>query len=275
MSAPLLNFAHISDTHLLSPDERKDFIDIEPKYAQYTEQILAQPYHTTQLTAALIEQINTLPSPIDFVLHTGDVAGESATDYEAIAHLLRQIRYPVIYTPGNHDNLPGIQQWLCPQQAPEICEYEINGVQIITLDSSRYGLGHGGKLSDEQLDRLNYLCTASDERPLIVATHHHPLHIAVPWLDDLRLNNGMDFHRILLQARHRLRGVFIGHIHCSLDIYKDGILYSSVASAAYQFMTWPGYQVASLNAFADPGFNLVTVAPDQTIIRHHTFRIEP
>ena len=119
MSATLLTFVHISDTHLLRPDERKDFTSIEPKFAQYAEQILAQPYHTSQLTAALIEQINTLPSPIDFVLHTGDVAGESATDYETIAHLLRQIRYPSDLYAGNHDNLPGIQQWLCPQHVPE------------------------------------------------------------------------------------------------------------------------------------------------------------
>ena len=271
MSEVLLNFVHISDTHLLYPDERKDFIGVSPEFAQYAEQVLTQPHHTTTITAALAQQINALPVPVDFVLHTGDVAGESTTDYEHIAGLLGQIHYPLIYTPGNHDSLPGMQR-VCSQKAPEVCEYEFNGVQIVALDSSRYGTGHGGRLSADQLDRLDAICSAA-ERPLIVATHHHPMPIDVPWLDELGLVNGADLHRVLLKARRRLRGVFIGHIHHSLDIYKDGILYSSVASAAYQFTAWPGYQQASLDTLADPGFNLVTVTFDQTIIRHYRFRV--
>ncbi len=273
MAEVLLNFVHISDTHLLHPDERKDFADINPELAHYAQQVLAQPHHTTTLSTALVQQINALPVSIDFVLHTGDVAGEATTDYEHIAGLLGQIRYPVLYTPGNHDSLAGFQQWLCPQRAPAVCEYEFNGVQIIALDSSRFGIEHGGRLSADQLKRLDVLCSADDDRPLIVAMHHHPLPIAVPWLDELGLTNGADLHQILLQAGQRLRGVFIGHIHHSLDIYKDGILYSSVASAAYQFTVWPQQQQASLEMLADPGFNLVTVSKDQTVIRHQRFRI--
>jgi 3',5'-cyclic-AMP phosphodiesterase len=146
-------------------------------------------------------------------------------------------------------------------------------VQIIALDSSRAGHAHAGWLDEAQLDWLNTICTADDPRPLVVATHHHPIPIDVPWLDQLGLGNGQVMHEILLQARHRLRGVFFGHVHHSLDIYKDGILYSSVASAAYQFMAWPGQAQAALDMVADPGLNLVTVTAEQTFIRHHRFRL--
>jgi hypothetical protein len=95
----LLNFVHISDTHLLHPDQKKDFAGIQPELAQYAAQVLALPYHTSAALPALVAQINALPVPVDFVLHTGDVAGESNADYAYLAELLAQIKYPVIYLP--------------------------------------------------------------------------------------------------------------------------------------------------------------------------------
>lgn len=271
-SETLLHFVHISDTHLLAPGQIKDFTGITPGLRLYAQQVLALPYHTVTAVEALIRQINALPVPVEFVLHTGDVAGEANVDYGFMRDLFGQIRYPVIYVAGNHDHAAGMAL-LNQHETLDMREYEINGVQIVCLDSSRYGTGHAGWLSDAQLAHMETLCTADDPRPLLVAVHHHPFAVDVPWLDDLRLGNGGALHEILRRAQPRLRGVFYGHIHHSIDILKDGILYSSVASAAYQFIGWPGFTQASLDLQADPGFNVVTVTRDQTLVRHYRYRI--
>jgi hypothetical protein len=59
MSNSVLNFVHISDTHLLHPDEVKDFTGISPELAAFAQQVLAQPHHTAVLTAAF-ERTNEL-----------------------------------------------------------------------------------------------------------------------------------------------------------------------------------------------------------------------
>ncbi len=268
----LLHFVHITDTHLIAPGQTKDFSDIPPELALYAQQVLGLPYHTVTAAEILIQQINALPVPVDFVLHTGDVAGKAHMDYGFMRDLFGQINCPVIYVPGNHDHGEGLAL-LNQSETLDVREYEMNGVQIVCLDSSRYGKDHGGWLSDAQLAHMEALCTANDPRPLLVAVHHHPFAVDVAWLDNLRLGNGGALHEILRRAQARLRGVFYGHIHHSVDILKDGILYSSVASAAYQFIGWPGQAQASLDLAADPGFNLVTVTRDQTLVRHHRYRI--
>ncbi|MAS35818.1 MAG: hypothetical protein CL610_17545 [Anaerolineaceae bacterium] len=269
-----LQFIHISDTHLLAPDQVKDFTGIQPELALYAEQVLSLPYHTYTAAEMLVRQINGLPVHVDFVLHTGDIAGESDIDYARMAQLFQQINYPVIYVPGNHDRGADISSLTQSPSSP-LDQHEINGVQLVCLDSTHADIPDAGWLDDDQLNQLEMICRSDDDRPLIVAVHHHPLPIGVQWLDDLRLGNGEVLHSILMQARHRLCGVFHGHIHHSIDMMKDGILYSSVASAAYQFTGWPGHRQTSLDMAADPGFNVVTITHDQTFVRHHRYRLLP
>ena len=272
LSEPLLQFVHISDTHLLALDQVKDFTGISPELALYAEQVSSLPYHTYSAGERLAREINALPLALDFVLHTGDIAGESYADYEVLAKLFERIKYPVIFVPGNHDRGADIRA-LTQRDAEMIWEYDINGVQLVCLDSSEAEIDSGGWLHDAQLQRLDAICQAEDSRPLIVAVHHHPFPMGVKWLDNLQLGNGEALHAILLKARDRLRGVFHGHIHSSMDVLRDGILYSSVASAAYQFVGWPGHKQTSLDMDADPGFNVVTLTRESTFVRHHRYRM--
>ncbi len=271
-SEPLLQFVHISDTHLLAPDQVKDFTGISPELALYAKQVSSLPYHTYTAGERMVREINALPLALDFVLHTGDIAGESYANYPLLAKLFEQINYPVIYVPGNHDRGADIRP-LTGREAEMTSEYAINGTQIVCLDSSHAEIDSAGWLHESQLAWLDAICQSADSRPLIVAVHHHPFSMGVKWLDDLQLGNGEAMHAILLQARHRLRGVFHGHVHHSMDVIKDGILYSSVASAAYQFTGWPGHTLTSLDMNADPGFNVVTIGRDSTAVRHHRYRI--
>lgn len=261
----LLTFIHISDSHL-SGDPAYTF-----QHANFPPLAGAR---------ALVKRINDLPFTPDFILHTGDVVYDPDPDpasYALAREVFRTLKYPVHYLVGNHDESEMLQRILLDKTpvTPFDYEFEINGVQIVCVDSNRPAKLPRGRVSDEQLDWLRRVCRPADPRPLIVAVHHNPLAVGIPWWDDfMRLENGDDFHAALLPARDRLRGVFFGHVHQNTETYRDGILYSSVVSSWYQIFTMPGQTETIYDREGQPGFNIVTLTRDRTFIRRCTFTVE-
>ncbi len=276
MAETILQFAHVTDTHLIMPGQQRDYSDIPPDLDEYARQILALPYTANEAAETLVRRINALPIQLDFVLHTGDVAGQlrAPEEYNYIRDTLSQIRYPIHYVPGNHDVGEAFQTVLRGQSGAYDHSFTLNGVQVVCLDSNGGLLPHSGLLADEQLAWLESICSAEDDRPLIVAMHHPPFTIDVPWLDELRIANGEAMHAILLKAKTRLRGVFCGHIHNGIEFYRDGVLYSAAPSAWCQFTGWPGHDRSTLDPETRPGFNVVTLRADSTTIRRHHYNID-
>lgn len=263
MTKPLLRFIHISDTHIhADPEFKRDIATVSPQVG----------------ARALVDEINSVPFKPDFVLHTGDVAYDPRPDdYIACLEILQQIRFPVYYIAGNHDDSAALQHHLLGRAEPRRSLHyalEINGVQIICVDSNGPADPPAGHITDYQLEWLAGLCEADDDRPLVVAVHHNILPVDIPWLDTyMRTRNGEQFHDILLRAKHRIRGVFHGHVHQNLDTLRDGILYSSTLSSWTQFHAWPGQTHTSVDYGAEPGFSIVSISREQTFIRRHRFPI--
>lgn len=262
MSDVQVRFVHISDTHITHPGAAT------PDFASYPANLGA---------AALVEQINALPFRPDFVLHTGDVAYDpDPTVYATAQSILNRIRYPVYYLPGNHDHGETVHTALNQFKDPTslmLYEIEVNGVQIVCVDSNGPAPVPAGFVTQDQLLRLSEICGATDDdRPLVIAIHHNPIPVGVPWLDGwMGVTNGEALHQILVNARHRLRGVFFGHIHQNITVMQDGILYSSVLSSWYQLHAYPDQMDTTFDRDAEPGFNVVTVRGNQTFIRRHRF----
>lgn len=265
MSDILLRFVHLSDTHI----------------AAGLKNDASGALHTTDVGArALVEAVNRLPFQPDFIMHTGDIVEDES--YELARDIFQPLRAPVYYLRGNSDQTEAIQRVLMTSMTVNTpwlyYEFEVNGVQIVCLDTNGPAPRPAGNIVPEQLAWLEQLCSAADNRPLLVTMHHNPLRIGdVPFLDDsARINNGDDLHQILLKARHRLRGVFYGHIHQPLDNYRDGILYSAATSSWYQFYGWPGSVINDIPFDREtlPGFSVVTVSTTATTIRRHSFRVE-
>jgi 3',5'-cyclic-AMP phosphodiesterase len=260
MTDTLLRFIHISDTHI-NPD---------PTYTgEHGE------YSTLAGARALVEQVNALPFDVDFVLHTGDVVFNPEPEAYAIAQeILGQLRFPVYYLAGNHDHAGTLQQAMMGREEirdPLDYEFEVNGVQIVCLDSNGPAEPPRGLVLPEQIDWLAERC-AADDRPLVVAIHHNVLPVEVPWLDDfMRIINGEAVHRALLPARERIRGVFFGHVHQNVEMLRDGILYTSTLSSWVQYHAWPGMDETHQDVSAEPGFNVVTLTRDQTYLRRYRF----
>jgi hypothetical protein len=115
-------------------------------------------------------------------------------------------------------------------------------------------------------NRDDYVCSHERHphpyrRPLIVAVHHNIAKVGIPWLDHyMGTVNGDQVHQVLLEAKHRLRGVFTGHIHQNLDVVHDGILYSAAASPWFQFSAYAGLTATARDQAGVPGFSVVTIS---------------
>jgi len=263
MTDPLLTFVHISDTHIpADPDYKTDYATTPPYPA----------------AIELVKRINALSIQPDFVLHTGDVAYDPYPEaYAACREILGAIKYPVHYVAGNHDASAALQNVLVQRGSQMLqlhYEFEVNGVQIIIVDSNGPAAPPAGYMTESQLAWLNGVCTAADNRPLIIATHHNPISVDVPWLDEyMGVQNGEEFHKAILPARDRIRGVFFGHVHQNLEIYRDGILYSATVSPWTQFHAWPGQTDTIHDREIQPGFSLVSVYERHTLLRRHHYSL--
>jgi len=261
-NAPL-HFVHITDTHL-SHDP------------QYTHD--GAPHTPLEGARALVAAVNALPFQPDFVLHTGDIAYDpDPAAYALAADVLGQFNSPLYVLAGNHDDGAMLHCSLGDSTlaAPYDYTFEVKGVQVICVDSNRPAEPPQGAMSAEQRTWLETLCAADDDRPLIVAVHHNVLPVGVPWLDGfMRLRDGEAFHRALLPARRRIRGVFHGHIHQATETYCDGILYASAPSTWYQLHGYPGQTDIMFDNEGGAGFNVVTVTREQTFIRRYALRVK-
>lgn len=262
----LLTFVHISDTHI-HPD---------PNYTgEYGE------YGSLEGAQALVEQINALPFTPDLILHTGDVVYDPVPEaYDTAKAVLGQLKAPVYYVMGNHDDAGALQTRLLGEQglplSPYDYEFEVNGVRFICVDSTRKFdspvENPSGYMTDDQLHWLAVRCSRGGDKPIVVGVHHNPMRMGSPWWDKyMRLANGDDFHKMLQYATFRLRGIFFGHIHQNTDTFQDGLLYSSTASSWCQFQAAPGQKKTVPDKGAEPGFSVVTLTETKTFIRRYRF----
>jgi Icc protein len=249
MTPPLVHFVHVSDTHI-HPDPAYGLEDAG-------KSALAG-------ARALVARLNDLPFTPDFILHTGDVAADPVPGvYDAVREVLGAAKHPIRYLAGNHDEHGTL---------PLDEEFDVNGVQFVCIDGNGSAAPPRGFVTEAELSRLRRVCESEDARPLVIATHHNVLPIGSPWYDEfMRMTNGEAFHGAILPARHRLRGVFFGHVHQDIETLRDGILYSAVSSSWCQFHAWPGQEKTVHDREAQAGFNVVTVSKDQTTIRRHRF----
>jgi Icc protein len=265
MPGDTVYFVHISDTHL-GPTQG---------YANHG---------AVSLPAAqqLVDIINQLPVQPDFVIHTGDVVtNPHPLSYELARQTFAGLRMPIYYVRGNHDSAVDIRSFLSMGPLKDLSAaadrltylFETKGHRFLVLDTQGpEEMAPQGFLPAEQLQLLRQEASA-DGPPLTIFLHHPLLPLDSPWMDaNMRVINGSDVHQALLPARERLRGVFLGHIHQSVQTLRDGILYVSAASSFAQLSSWPHEQTVGHVHGESPGFNFVRLTTEQTMVRQHRFK---
>ena len=259
-----LYFVHISDTHF-GPSSGYSIHGHVP------------------LTCAqrLVDVINTLPVRPDFVIHTGDVVTDPDPDsYALAADTLSTLRVPIYYVSGNHDSARDMRKYLAmgPGQVltadPDLFSYafEKKGYRFLVLDARGPSeIAPQGLLPAGQMEIVRREAQAEGP-PLVIFVHYPVLPLDSPWMDrNMLIVNGEEFHRALLPARKRLRAVFHGHVHNSMQTLRDGIPYIAVGSSFSQFTAWPNEEAVGYNAQGRPAFYFVQLTAEQTIVHQHTF----
>lgn len=263
------------------PTETVYFVHISDSHFGPTADYSRHGYRPQPCVERAVEMINTLPTRPDFVIHTGDVVtNPDAASYERAAAVFSQLQMPVYFVTGNHDLSRDIQHHMemgpCQMMSddPNVLSYTfaVKGYRFLVLDARGSDeIDPHGLLSEAQMKLVRAEATAVGP-PLTIFMHFPTLPMDSIWMDkNMLVLNGEAFHQALLPARDRLRGVFYGHVHQSMQTLKDGIVYTAVPSLFAQLSAWP--QDATVQEDPDylPGFNFVHLLPDQTIVHQHTF----
>lgn len=187
----MITFAHLSDLH----------IDLGERATARAER--------------LIGRLARMPD-LDAVLVTGDIADHgTAAEYQLARDLLARLEVPVLVLPGNHD--------LREQFGPGLLGLESSGVeinQLVTIGGTDFLLcdsvipGQSAGLLSETT--LTWLKTALSERdpgrPALVAFHHPPAVLHVPFIDRIR-QTGEERLAGLLGPHPEVAALICGHAH--------------------------------------------------------------
>lgn len=212
---------HLSDTHLLAGDRRLyNSLDSEK--------------HLRQLFAEL-ESSGSRPEAIVF---TGDLADKGEPDaYRKLRSIVEpaadRLGAQVIWVMGNHDNRQAFRSSLfgeLPTANPVDRAYDVNGLRVITLDTSVPGQHHG-EVTDAQLDWLAEELSTPAPHGSILAMHHPPLPSVLDLAVAVELRDQAGLAEVLEGSD--VRSIIAGHLHYSSMGTFAGIPVSVASATCY------------------------------------------
>ena len=213
--------AHISDTHLLAGGS--------PLYGQVNT--------IEHLGQALAQLERSIAKP-EAIVFTGDLADLGEPDaYERLREIVEpaaaRMGAQVIWVMGNHDERADYSRLLFDQEsdAPQDRVYDINGLRVISFDTTVPGYHHGD-VTDDQLDWLADVLASPAQHGTLLAVHHPP--IPTPLLEAmgmLELQHQPALAEVLRGSD--VRGILAGHLHYSTHSTFAGIPVSVASATCY------------------------------------------
>ena len=260
--APERVLLHLSDTHLRAPGPLLfDTVDGREHLAG---------------ALAAIEASGVAP---DAIVFTGDLVdlGESEA-YAALRSLVEpfaeRLGAPVVWVMGNHDDRAAFRAQLWDQHpadpaAPVDRVDELDGLRLITLDTSVPG-AHHGEVTDAQLSWLAEVLATPAPLGSILAMHHPPVPAVLPLAASVELRDQRRLADVLRGSD--VRTIIAGHLHYSTFATFAGIPVSVASSTCYaQDLTVPAGGTRPQDGARS--FNLVHVY-DETVV-HSVVPMEP
>jgi 3',5'-cyclic AMP phosphodiesterase CpdA len=246
---------HLSDTHLRAFGSRLyDAVDAEQNLAR---------------ALAAIEASGIRP---DALIFTGDVADhgedEAYVRVRALVEpLAERLGAKVVWVMGNHDDRAAFREHLLPgdsapsPSAPVDRVDELDGLRIVTLDTSVPGYHHG-EISDGQLRWLADVLATPAPLGTILALHHPPVPSVLDLAATVELRDQPRLADVLRGTD--VRAIIGGHLHYSTFATFAGIPVSVASATCYtQDLTVPVGGTRPRDGAQ--GFNLIHVY-DETIV---------
>ncbi|CAN5530998.1 3',5'-cyclic adenosine monophosphate phosphodiesterase CpdA [soil metagenome] len=213
--------AHISDTHLLAQGR--------PLYGKVNT--------IEHLTQALAQLERSIAKP-QAIVFTGDLADLGEPDAyvrlrEIVEPAAARMGAQVIWVMGNHDERPDYSRLLFDQEsdAPQDRVYDIDGLRVISFDTTVPGYHHGD-ISDDQLDWLADVLSSPAPHGTVLAVHHPP--IPTPLLEAMGMLELQHQSRLADIIRGTdVRVILAGHLHYSTHSTFAGIPVSVASATCY------------------------------------------
>jgi 3',5'-cyclic AMP phosphodiesterase CpdA len=186
----------------------------------------------------LFEEVRASGARPEAVIFTGDLADQGDPDAYA---KLRAIVEPacedmgakVIWAMGNHDNRANFRTGLLDEpanDAPVDRSYFINGLRVITLDTSVPGYHHG-ELSQAQLEWLARELETPAPDGTILALHHPPVPSVLDLAVLVELRDQAKLEAVVRNSD--VRTILAGHLHYSTTASFGGIPVSVASATCY------------------------------------------
>lgn len=213
--------AHFSDTHLLAGGR--------PLYGKVNT--------IEHLGQALAQLERSIAKP-QAIVFTGDLADLGEPDAytrlrEIVEPAAKRMNAQVIWVMGNHDERPDYSRLLFDQEsdAPQDRVYDIDGLRIISFDTTVPGYHHGD-VTDDQLDWLADVLASPAPHGTLLAVHHPP--IPTPLLEAMGMLELQHQPRLADVIRGTdVRAILAGHLHYSTHSTFAGIPVSVASATCY------------------------------------------
>jgi 3',5'-cyclic AMP phosphodiesterase CpdA len=204
--------AHLSDPHIT------------------TGPLGAQPAARLQLALAHVLALRPVP---DCVVITGDLTDHGRPDeYVALREVIGSFPLPLHLVTGNHDNREtlldtfGGGPLLGGSIEAHYC-VEYPAATLVVLDSLIPG-SPAGRLGAAQLAWLGDVLDRRPDVPAVLAVHHPPIAVGIPFLDGMRLLDGPEL-TAMIDAHPNVVRLMAGHVHRTISA---GLL--TVAPSTYR-----------------------------------------
>jgi len=196
---------------------------------------------------AALGRLLGLPTRPDAAVITGDLTDHGhPEEYHQLTELLAGIPLPVYLAAGNHDNrgalldaFAGTVQLAGGDQAHYAAD--LPSATLVVLDSLLPGQG-AGRLGEDQLAWLDTVLSQRPKTPALVAVHHPPVPVGIPFLDSIRLLDA-DALAEVVGAHPNVVRVLSGHVHRTITAPFGGTLMTTAPSTYRQSaldLTEPG-----------------------------------
>lgn len=190
-------------------------------------------------TRALRKAVTTLlalTTPPDAVVLSGDLTDHGRpAEYAVLREEIERLPMPVYPLPGNHDDV-GAMLAAFPELPGPNYAVKVDGVRLLCCDSTIPGRP-GGDLSDPEW--LDATLAEEPDTPAVVAMHHPPYAIGVPWLD--RIGHARPSRVASVLERHpQVVRVITGHVHSPTTHAFAGTVATTCPSTYRQLFIDPG-----------------------------------
>ncbi|MGO4782598.1 phosphodiesterase [Cryobacterium sp. W22_MBD10_FK3] len=249
--------AHLSDTHFLGTS------------ADGSGRLLYDAVDTDSTVHRAMAQLEASGLAIDALLFTGDIADRGEPDaYRRVRDIVEasaeRMGAALVWVMGNHDERTAFRTELlrsAGHDAPVDGVVDVNGLRVISLDTSVPGYHHG-EVTADQLGWLRDVLSRPAEHGSVLALHHPPLPTALPLMTILELQEQAALAEVL--AGSDVRAILGGHLHYATTGLFAGIPVSVAAATCYTIdAAAPPRQLTGLGG--GQSINLVHVYADQVV----------